>query len=165
MHRADFFYSRTYTVISHPQSPPCFLLNQLTSTVIYILYIIIFLTQSNYMFVAYIYAKHIPYKAGYLFSNSEKKYLLLDWPGEGGGGSPPSGARISKLLWSIRIDSKEPIPNSARLFSLAGRYDTSIPTQFLAPIGGLKIPAQDWADRYTVWVEARLEGLGLYSPG
>jgi hypothetical protein len=37
------------------------------------------------MFVAYIYAKHIPYKAGYLFSTAEKKYLLLDWPGGGEG--------------------------------------------------------------------------------
>jgi len=40
--------------------------------------------------------------------------------------------------------------NSARLFSLVGRYDTPIPTQFLAYIDGLKIPAQDWADRFPV---------------
>jgi hypothetical protein len=33
--------------------------------------------------------------------------------------------------------------NSAVLCSLAGRYDNPIPTRFLAPIGCLKIPAQD----------------------
>jgi hypothetical protein len=32
--------------------------------------------------------------------------------------------------------------NSARLHSLAGRYDNHIPTWFLAPIECLKIPAQ-----------------------
>ncbi len=32
--------------------------------------------------------------------------------------------------------------NSASLCSLAGRYDNPIPTQFLAPIDCLKIPAQ-----------------------
>jgi hypothetical protein len=32
--------------------------------------------------------------------------------------------------------------NSARLCSLSGRYDNTIPTQFLAPIDCLKIPAQ-----------------------
>ena len=31
--------------------------------------------------------------------------------------------------------------NSARLCSLAGRYDNPIPTRFLAPIDFLKIPA------------------------
>ncbi len=31
--------------------------------------------------------------------------------------------------------------NSARLCSLAGRYDNPIPTRFLAPIDCLKIPA------------------------
>jgi hypothetical protein len=33
--------------------------------------------------------------------------------------------------------------NSARLCSLAGRYDNPIPTQFLAPKDYLKIPAQE----------------------
>ncbi len=33
--------------------------------------------------------------------------------------------------------------NSARLCSLAGRYDNFIPSRFLAPIDYLKIPAQD----------------------
>ncbi len=38
---------------------------------------------------------------------------------------------------------KAPDPGSATLlFSLAGRYDNPIPTLFLAPIDGLKIPAQ-----------------------
>jgi hypothetical protein len=31
---------------------------------------------------------------------------------------------------------------SARLCSLAGRYDNPIPTRFLAPVSCLKIPAQ-----------------------
>ncbi len=31
--------------------------------------------------------------------------------------------------------------NSAMLFSLAGRYENSIPSRFLAPIDCLKIPA------------------------
>ncbi len=33
--------------------------------------------------------------------------------------------------------------NSARLWSLVGRYDNPIPTRFLAPIDCFKIPAQD----------------------
>jgi hypothetical protein len=40
--------------------------------------------------------------------------------------------------------------NSARLCSLAGRYNNPIPTRCLAPIDFLKIPAQDTVseDRY-----------------
>ncbi len=49
---------------------------------------------------------------------------------------------IFKRLWSPEIDSKELIP-SASLCSLAGRYDNHIPPRFLAPIGFLKIPAQN----------------------
>ncbi len=50
--------------------------------------------------------------------------------------------RIFELLRSPRIDSKEPIPPSCVLCSLAGRYDSPIPTRFLALIDYLKIPAQ-----------------------
>jgi hypothetical protein len=76
-----------------------------------------------------------------------------------------SRAQICKRLRSPEIDSKELIPpdwksipepeilsfkeprnrfhgmNSASLFSLAGRYDSHIPTRFQAPIDCLKIPA------------------------
>ncbi len=44
-----------------------------------------------------------------------------------------SRARIFILLRSSRIDSKE-AKNSARLSSLAGRYDNPIPTRFLIPM-------------------------------
>jgi hypothetical protein len=44
--------------------------------------------------------------------------------------------------------------NSASLFSLAGRYDNSIPTWFLAPIDFLKIPAQ--LDKFTPYKEKKL---------
>ncbi len=49
-------------------------------------------------------------------------------------------ARIFKLLWSLRIDSKELIPPGC----VAWRAGTTIPipTRFLAPIDCLKIPAQ-----------------------
>ncbi len=47
------------------------------------------------------------------------------------------------ILRSPRIDFKESRNNSASLCSLAGRYDNPIPTQFLAPMDSLKIPAQD----------------------
>jgi hypothetical protein len=39
--------------------------------------------------------------------------------------------------------------NSARLYSLAGRYDNPIPTWFPAPIDCLKIPAQDLCEEST----------------
>jgi hypothetical protein len=51
-------------------------------------------------------------------------------------------ARIFKHLKSPRTDSKEPIPLD-HLACMAGRYDKPIPTQFLAPVDGLKTPAQD----------------------
>jgi len=50
-------------------------------------------------------------------------------------------ARIFKLL--RRAKNQFQGTNSARLCSLAGRYDNSIRTRFLAPKGCLKIPAQE----------------------
>ncbi len=47
-----------------------------------------------------------------------------------------------KLLMSPRIYSKESIPPGCVLCSLAGRNDNYNPTQFLAPMDCLKIPAQ-----------------------
>jgi hypothetical protein len=41
--------------------------------------------------------------------------------------------------------------NSASLCSLAGRYDNPSPTRFLAPIVGLKIPAQCCESGYGGW--------------
>ncbi len=52
----------------------------------------------------------------------------------------PARAQIFYLIRSPRIDSKEPI--SARLCSLAERYDNPIPTRFLVPIDCLIIPTQ-----------------------
>ncbi len=90
----------------------------------------------------------------YIVSRTSRNILVLTmfWGG------------IFKLLRSPGIDSKESIPpricslspyfstlmehrnrvqgiNSASLCSLAGRYDNTIPTRFLAPIDCLKIPA------------------------
>jgi len=47
---------------------------------------------------------------------------------------------ILKLLLSLRIDSNFQGTHFARLCSLAGRYDNTIPTLFLALIRCLKIP-------------------------
>ncbi len=48
---------------------------------------------------------------------------------------------IFERLWNPGIDSKEWIPPG--LCSLAGRYDNSIPTRFLALINCLQIPAME----------------------
>ncbi len=48
---------------------------------------------------------------------------------------------LNKLLRSPGIDSKDSNP-PAYVCILAGRYENSIPTRFLAPIDCLKIPAQ-----------------------
>ncbi len=53
-----------------------------------------------------------------------------------------SWARIFKLFRSPIIDSNG--TDSAKLRSLAGRYDNPIPSRFLAPINCLKIPALSW---------------------
>ncbi len=48
------------------------------------------------------------------------------------------------------IDSKKSIPPAYK--ALAGRHDNPIPNRFLAPIDGLKIPAQESIPlAYAVW--------------
>ncbi len=60
------------------------------------------------------------------------QFKLFPWPWAGY--DVVSWARICERLWSLGIDS-------ASLCSLAGRYDNTIPTRFLAPIDCSKIPA------------------------
>jgi hypothetical protein len=50
-------------------------------------------------------------------------------------------ARIFKRLWTMESRNRFQGMNSARLCSLAARYDNPIPTRFLAPISCLKILA------------------------
>ncbi len=59
--------------------------------------------------------------------------------------------------------------NSVRLCSLAGRYDNSIPTRFLAPTDCLKIPAESRGARNRVGIElsyrpAQLHRLAGFIP-
>ncbi len=50
--------------------------------------------------------------------------------------------------------------NSARLHSLAGRYDNPIPTRFLAPLDCLKIPAQGTFLGIDSWAPLTFTNMG-----
>jgi hypothetical protein len=57
----------------------------------------------------------------------------------------PTGNRVENLSPAMGrgIDSRNRVWNwVAKLYRLAGRYDNPMPTWFLAPIAGLKLPSQ-----------------------
>ncbi len=77
---------------------------------------------------------------------STGSYISLVWLGRGRSGGGKEKVDRVKIQSPNFLTYKEPKnrfqgTNSARLCSLAGRYDSPIPTRFLVPIDCLKILA------------------------
>jgi hypothetical protein len=70
--------------------------------------------------------------------------------------------RIFKRLWSTQVS----IPRNEFLGSLAGWYNNTIPSWFLAPIDSLKIPAQGKYLKKPIFLYAEPVLLNVYgAPG